>query len=277
MQKNEMKKILNFERILCPVAESHEADEGLQYAISLARSYGASLCILTIEESSAISADSVAAMRAAISRAVEHSIVLFPGVAHSTRLDWKLIVAERTRPDEAIIREAGAQNIDLIVMSSRRRPYAAKLLGSTAETISGTAPCPVLVTRLGAHHSASAIGAMDFKKLLVATDFSSDSELALKYGLSLAQEYQSELHLLHVMTDSKTKDTELTWSTQTEEGPYHEAARRLHQSLSGTGRICHSGGAAADSRNHGRDSQSFRGSARTHQRRAYIRRPAGVR
>jgi len=231
MQKNEMKKILNFERILCPVAESHEADEGLQYAITLARSYGARLFILTIEESSAISADSVAAMRAAINRAVEHSIVLFPGVDHSTRLDWKLIVAERTRPDEAIIREAEAQNIDLIVMSSRRRPYAAKLLGSTAETISGTAPCPVLVTRLGAHHSASAIGEMDFKKLLVATDFSSDSELALRYGLSLAQEYQSELHLLHVLTDSKTKDTELTWSTQSEEGPYHEAARRLHQSV----------------------------------------------
>jgi nucleotide-binding universal stress UspA family protein len=231
MQKNEMKKILNFERILCPVAESHEADEGLQYTIALARSYGASLFILTIEESSAISADSVAAMRAAINRAVEHSIVLFPGVDHSTRLNWKLIVAERTRPDEAIIREAEAQNIDLIVMSSRRRPYAAKLLGSTAETISGTAPCPVLVTRLGAHHSASAIGAMDFKKLLVATDFSSDSDLALRYGLSLAQEYQSELHLLHVLTDSKTKDTELTWSAQSEEGPYHEAARRLHQSV----------------------------------------------
>jgi len=39
------------------------------------------------------------------------------------------------------------------------------------------------------------------------------------------------LHLLHVLTDSKTKDTELTWSTQSEEGPYHEAARRLHQSV----------------------------------------------
>lgn len=35
--------------------------------------------------------------------------------------------------------------------------------------------------------------------MLVAYDFSSDSELALAYGLSLAQESQAEIHLLHVL------------------------------------------------------------------------------
>jgi hypothetical protein len=34
----QMSRILNFERILCPVAESHETDEGLLDAIALARS-----------------------------------------------------------------------------------------------------------------------------------------------------------------------------------------------------------------------------------------------
>ena len=38
-----------------------------------------------------------------------------------------------------------------------------------------------------------------FKRVLVAYDYSTDSELALSYGLSLAQEYQAELHLIHVL------------------------------------------------------------------------------
>jgi nucleotide-binding universal stress UspA family protein len=231
-KENEMNRMVNFERILCPVTQSHENDEGLHYAIALARSYDARLFVLTCtDESSPLGADAVATIRADINRAVEHSFVLFPGAADTAHLDWELIVAEGVRPPEAITREAEARNTDLIVMGSRRRPYAAKLLGSTAETVYRTAPCPVLVTRLkGGRHPVSAIRGIDFKKLLVASDFSSDSELALQYGFSLAQEYQSELHLLHVM-ESKTKEADLAWTSHTEEGPYHEAARRLHQSV----------------------------------------------
>ena len=228
-----MKRIVNFERILCPVAQSHEADEGLKYAIALARSYGATLFVLTcVEESSAMGADSVAAIRAAINRAVEHSFVSFPANGHTVPLAWELNVTESSRPAEAIKQQAETLDVDLIVMSSRRRPYAAALLGSTAEAVCRTAPCPVLVTRLaGGRHQAGAIGNFEFKKLLVASDFSSDSELALRYGLSLAQEYQSELHLLHVLTNSKTGDEDIAWTSQSTEGPYHEAARQLHQSV----------------------------------------------
>jgi len=229
---NEMNTILNFKRILCPVAESHEVDEGLKYAIALARSYGASLLVLTcVEESSTIGSDSVAAIRATINKAVEHSFVSSPGIGHTAPLAWESIVTESHRPAESIKQRAETLDIDLIVMSSRRRPYAAALLGSTAEAVARTAPCPVLVTRFEGRHQASAIGNFEFKKLLVASDFSSDSELALRYGLSLAQEYQSELHLLHILTNSKAGDDDIAWTSQNAEGPYHEAARKLHQSV----------------------------------------------
>ena len=227
-----MNKIANLERILCPVAESHETDEGLHYAIALARSYGAGLSVLTCTvESSPIGAKGVADLRLAISRAVEHSVIAFPGIANNAPLDWKLIVVDNSRPAEAIVREAEAKNIDLIVMGSRRRPYAAKLLGSTAESVTRTAPCPVLVTRSGGSRSSVvAIRNIDFGKVLVATDFSEDSENALRHGLSLAQEYQSELHLLHVISNSAKIETDIEW-TSTSEGPYHDAARRLHESV----------------------------------------------
>ena len=227
---NEMNKIVNFERILCPVAQSHETDEGLQYAIALARSYGATLFVLTCAEASPMGADNVTAARLATARAVEHSFLVFPGIANASRLDWELIVVDGTGPAEAIVREAGSRNTDLIVMSSRRGPYAAKLLGSTAETVSRTAPCPVLVTRVDRRrNSMSAIPNVDFRKLLVASDFSDHAERALRYGLSLAQEYQSDLHLLHVLSNS-TGVEDINWTT-TREGPYHKAARRLHESI----------------------------------------------
>ena len=74
-------------------------------------------------------------------------------------------------------------------------------------------------------------GKLELKKLLVATDFSSHSELALQYGLSLAQEYQSELHLVHVITGARSTEAEISWTSQDTEGPYHAAARRLHESV----------------------------------------------
>jgi nucleotide-binding universal stress UspA family protein len=83
----------------------------------------------------------------------------------------------------------------------------------------------VLVTR-------SRNGTIDnLKRLLVATDFSSNSELALRYGLSLAQEYQAELHLVHVITGARSTDAEIDWTSPESEGSYHAAARRLHESI----------------------------------------------
>jgi nucleotide-binding universal stress UspA family protein len=40
-----------------------------------------------------------------------------------------------------------------------------------------------------------------FKKILVPTDFSDTSSLALKYGRDLAEAYNASLHVLHVVQD----------------------------------------------------------------------------
>jgi len=222
-----MNKILNFERILCPVAQSHESDEGLRYAILLARTYGAQLSVLTCDDGSLPVDETVGAMRAGIKRAIEHSFISLPRSANAVGFDWDLKVVNSTRPEDAINREAASQNADLIVMGSRRRSGATVVvLGSTAEAVCRTAPCSVLVTRAGATFD-------NFKltKLLVATDFSSNSELAIQYGLSLAQEYQAELHLVHVISGSKSTEAEITWTSEESEGAYHAAARRLQESI----------------------------------------------
>jgi nucleotide-binding universal stress UspA family protein len=70
---------------------------------------------------------------------------------------------------------------------------------------------------------------VDLKRVLVAYDFSDYSELALKYGLSIAQENQAELHLLHVLPPRSVNDPEIAWSPLGSDSAYHTAARRLQR------------------------------------------------
>ena len=152
------------------------------------------------------------------------------GLADFCDLNWEPLVAGNvTDIGKAISREAAKHKIDLIVMRSRRRPHTAGLLGSTAETVSRTAPCPLLVTHPGQREWVGmSTGEIDLQRILVAHDFSSDSELALNCGISLAQEYQAELHLLHVLTDADQDEPEFAW-TQGTESAYTSAARKLHR------------------------------------------------
>jgi nucleotide-binding universal stress UspA family protein len=128
---------------------------------------------------------------------------------------------------------AAGNGIDLIVIRSRRRPRAAALLGSTAEALCRTAPCPVLVThpqeREWVGETAREI---KLRKVLVAYDFSDDSELALRRGLSLANEYGAELHLLHVLAKPADDAPEVAWLPSGMGGIYQKAARRLQEAVS---------------------------------------------
>jgi nucleotide-binding universal stress UspA family protein len=73
-------------------------------------------------------------------------------------------------------------------------------MGSIAESVCRIAPCPTLVTHADEREWAgSTSNSLDLKRVLVAYDFSSDSELALSYGLSFAQQHRAELHILHVV------------------------------------------------------------------------------
>ena len=94
--------------------------------------------------------------------------------------------------------------IDLIVAGTRGRTGVAKLvLGSRAEEIFRLAACPVLTVgpRLSEHLPHTGI-----KQILYATDFSAQAEVAAPYAVSLAQEYQAGLTLLHVIADPSTGD-----------------------------------------------------------------------
>jgi nucleotide-binding universal stress UspA family protein len=94
------------------------------------------------------------------------------------------------------------KNIDLIVIGTRGRTGMGRaLLGSVAEEILRRAPCPVLT--VGPHISKDTERRLEMKEILYATDFSPESLSALPYAVSLAQEHQARLTILHVIGEEK--------------------------------------------------------------------------
>jgi nucleotide-binding universal stress UspA family protein len=224
--------MISIERILSPVDLAHDAGGALGYAAALAQTFGAKLFAYycageSLPERTLARHEKCAGLKSDI----ERSFAAQDGHARLQSFELESVVGEGRDAAEAIAREAAARRVDLIVMNSRRRPVAAALLGSTAERVCRMAPCPVLVTHPEERERVDAAGRIDLRRILVAYDFSNDSELALRHGLSLAQEYETELHLLHVMRRPERDGPEVACGPDVMEGAYHAALRRLQKAV----------------------------------------------
>lgn len=123
-------------------------------------------------------------------RGVENSVLIGEGDT------WEVI--------SALIQE---KHIDLLVIGTHgRRGLEKVLLGSVAEKILRRSPVPVMT--VGPHVTAEPNEIAKLRHILYATDFSPASENAASYAISLAEENQAQLDLLHVIEPRKTKEYE---------------------------------------------------------------------
>jgi nucleotide-binding universal stress UspA family protein len=176
--------------ILAAVDFSSASMTALRYALLLARQYGATLYLTHIAPNPA---DADHAWREG-QRLTTDLLISgeLRGIAH------KLLVGqgEIWQGLAPIVKE---NNIDMIVVGTHGRTGLAKvLLGSVAERIFRQAHCPVLTV---GPKSLEATMGRGLPKLLYATDFTPQSLLAAGNAFSLAQQYQSQLTLLHVMAE----------------------------------------------------------------------------
>ncbi len=220
---------MRIERILCPTDLTPDSQSALRYSVALARAYDAELVQMYCQAGTqAATSSGNFEPLPAMAQALRHSA----GPASLDDLHWKSSVVNCEDPGDCIAREASKRGADLIVMRSRRRPARAALLGSVAESVCRTAPCPVMVIhsdeRDWIDERDREIG---LKRILVAYDFSNHSELALRLGLLVAQEYQAELHVLHVLPPFTLNEPEISWYPLGKEGVYHKAARRLQRAI----------------------------------------------
>jgi nucleotide-binding universal stress UspA family protein len=201
---------LKLDRILCPLDLSEFSATAFDYAQSLARHYHGKLFVQHV----------VQPVLSAYPTYLNLEVVgqVFSGLRGHAEEQLKELVRKQTRwgiPIEAIVQEgdvtetilalAGAREVDLIVMGTHgRRGLDHLLLGSITEKVLRKARCPVLAVRQPAHGFITVENQEDpvhLRKILLGVDFSTYSEPALRYALSLGQEYAAELTLLHVMED----------------------------------------------------------------------------
>lgn len=90
------------------------------------------------------------------------------------------------------------ENVDLLVLGTRGRGGLGKLaLGSVAEEVLRLAPCAVLT--IGPHVPTADLSTTKLRRILFATDFGAASAKAFPYALSLAEDDQAKLVLLHMV------------------------------------------------------------------------------
>jgi nucleotide-binding universal stress UspA family protein len=142
-------------RILVPIDFSEPSDAALDYAMVLASRLGASLFLLHAFEDPLVSGGVFAAeMYAPMPEHLRESLL----EDAKRRLGERLAKVESRfnpvaelytgPPAKAILEFAKTQNIDLIVIGTHGRGGMAHLLlGSVAERVVRTAPCPVLTVR----------------------------------------------------------------------------------------------------------------------------------
>lgn len=203
--------MINIKHILCPIDLSPHSRTAVRYALALARAHEAELILLHCN-------DSEEQLRASVLADLDPADT-----------SWRLLVKPAVEIDLEIMHQAQVEGADLIVMRSRRRPHRAALLGSTAESVCRSAPCPVLVMHSDERDFVGEELTVGLKRVLVAYDFSDYAEVALKYALSIAQEHQAEVHLLHVLPPRSINDPEIAWYPIQGESAYHTAALRLNR------------------------------------------------
>lgn len=99
---------------------------------------------------------------------------------------------------------ARASDVDLVVLGTHGRTGLEHiLLGSTAERVIRTAPCPVLTVRVPRTKGEAPVQAsatpIAIRSILVPVDFSDCSLDALEYAVALAQPFKASVTVLHVL------------------------------------------------------------------------------
>jgi nucleotide-binding universal stress UspA family protein len=189
-------------RLIAATDFSDMADVAVHYGIRLAREFGAKLYLChVIPFSSTVSlGEAASGVLSQHRHLMDEAHARLGELMGDLPVEWEPVVRVGN-PAEEVARVTAEKKADLAVCATHGRSGLRRLfLGSVAERLMRVLPCPLLVVRPGKQGPADwTEESIRFQKVLLGSDFSPDSDLALAYALSLAQEFQSELHLVHVI------------------------------------------------------------------------------
>jgi len=189
-------KRLVLDNILFATDFSPASEVGLRYALALARHYQGKIYIVP-----AVAMDPVEAIaNDTRQRAFDESRTRAMGGVAELQLSGQLDGVRHELPigegaDTALPRMLENQEFDLAINGVGCREGQTLLLEPTVEEVIRKSQCPVLTIGSQFHDTADG----ELKNIVYATDFSPESLEGARYALSLAQEFQARLTLLHVV------------------------------------------------------------------------------
>jgi len=136
--------------VLVPIDFGEASEVALTYGRALATNFGASLHVLHVMEN--------VFLRPMAADPYQHKLAMTERLNQRVTNDDRealhaaAVLATSDNPAEEIVKYAKAHAIDLIVMGTHGRGAVAQILmGSVAERVVRTAPCPVLTVRHPEH------------------------------------------------------------------------------------------------------------------------------
>jgi nucleotide-binding universal stress UspA family protein len=194
--------MIQMKKILCPIDFSANSLRAFNYAVQLAENQGAAVHALHVvapvvvaELGQAIPTNDLYDRLMAQSRKELQKLSL-----KARRSKLKLETEVRVGViDVEILRAVRKAKADVLVMGTHgRRGLEKWILGSVTERLMRHCPIPLLAVPPKATGSGTRL---DIRNILVTTDFSEGTTDTMAYAFSIAQESQSNVTLLHVISD----------------------------------------------------------------------------
>ncbi|MBI4604982.1 MAG: universal stress protein, partial [Planctomycetes bacterium] len=192
-------------RILCATDFSPASNHALPYAVGFARKFQARLFVCHAVDISSLELSSAAEFvlpytREELTQRAEREIQRHMAGAG---VDWEPVLLQG-EPATEVAGAAERLGVDLVVLATHGRSGLQRLIvGSVTERLLRVLRCPVLAVHAPERELvAPGTYELRLRRILVGCDFSSDSSRALEHAISLAQELQAEIHLVHVLEPS---------------------------------------------------------------------------
>jgi len=197
--------MIEIRRVLCPIDFSDFSRRALDHAVAIAKWYKSTITVMHVRPilapaayapgSSALSSTALTPkerddLLASMKRFAEAE------AGSTVPIEFELYEGNTAG---AILAKADEMHCDMLVMGTHGRSgFEHLVLGSVTEKVLRRAGCPVLsVPRLAA--DAVPAPPVLFRRIVCAIDFSECSMHALDYALSLAQEANAQLLVVHVI------------------------------------------------------------------------------